>query len=171
MKIQKTILLALVVALLCCGALPVQAAEISAPPADQISSDLNYASVSKSFPVEIEMGDAGTLSTGEDGMQMVYVKASISKASSSSVVVSITTTANVICMDIGASVGVERWINNEWTPYSYLSLWAHGVSTMTETRVVTVESGYYYRINTTHMSISEYSTKFGYTTTKSVFVN
>ena len=171
MKIQKTILLAMVVALLCCGVLPVQAAEMSAPPADQISSDLNYASVSKSFPIEIEMGDAGTLSTGEDGMQMVYVHAAISKASSSSVTVTITTTANVMCMDIGASVGIERWINNAWEPYTYLSLWAHGVSTMTETRTVSVETGYYYRINATHMSISEYSTKFGYTTTRSVLVN
>ena len=171
MKIQKTILLALVVALLCCGVLPVQAAEISAPPADQISSDLNYASVSKSFPVEIEMGDAGTLSTGEDGMQMVYVKASISKASSSSVVVSITTAANIKCMEIGGSVGIERWINNKWELYKSFSRWEYGVSTMTATEEFPVETGYYYRISVTHMATSEYSVKFGYSTTKSVLVN
>ena len=171
MKIQKTILLAMVVALLCCGALPVQAAEISAPPADQISSDLNYASVSKSFPIEIEMGDAQPQISGGDGMQMIYVHAAISKASSSSVTVTITTTANMECMDIGATVGIQRWINNAWEPYTYLSLWAHGVSTMTETRTVSVETGYYYRVNASHLCASEKSSKFGSTTTKSVLVN
>ena len=163
MKIQKTILLAMVVALLCCGVLPVQAAEISAPPADQISSDLNYASVSKSFPIEIEMGDAQP--------QMVYIRASISKASSSSVTVTVETVANLKCIDIGASVEIQRWINNAWEPYTYLSLWAHGVSRMEETRTVSVETGYYYRINTTHMCISEKSSKYGSSTTKSVLVN
>lgn len=171
MKIQKTILLAMVVALLCCGVLPVQAAEISAPPADQISSDLNYASVSKSFPIEIEMGDAQPQLSGGDGMQMVYIRASISKASSSSVTVTVETVANLKCIDIGASVEIQRWINNAWEPYTYLSLWAHGVSRMEETRTVSVETGYYYRINTTHMCISEKSSKYGSSTTKSVLVN
>ena len=171
MKIQKTILLAMVVVLLCCGVLPVQAAEISAPPADQISSDLNYASVSKSFPIEIEMGDAQPQLSGEDGMQMVYIKASISKASSSSVVVSITTTANIKCMEIGGSVGIERWINNKWELFKSFSRWEYGVSTMTATEEFPVETGYYYRISVTHMATSEYSVKFGYSTTKSVLVN
>lgn len=169
MKMKRIGSLLLVVTLMFCNGLNALADETSAPPSNQISRDPNFSSDSISFPVG--MDSDGIMLTGEDGLQFIYIKSSISKGSSSSVIVSATSTANLICMNIGGTVRVQRWINNEWTTYYTFIAWGHGVSTYTTTKTVSVEPGYYYRVTANHTAITEQSGKYGTTTAKSIYIN
>lgn len=169
MKTKTFIAFLLVVVLTCYNTLNALANEVSAPPASQISSNPNYSIDSKSFPLA-KMSDDIQL-TGKDGLQWIHVQSSISKASSSSVTVMAISTANIICMDIGGTVRIKRWINNNWETYCTFFFWGHGVSTYTETKTISVEPGYYYKVTCNHTAISEQSGKYATSTTKSIYVN
>ena len=162
---KKIISLLLVIALLLCNGISVLSEEISTPPADQISSDLNFASDSKTFLTN------GTHSRDDD-FAIVYIYSGIAKASSSSVAVFATTTANQSCSTIGGISIVQRWYSNEWQTYDSFSFEDYVVSTVTDIRTISVESGYYYRVTTIHLAISADATyESAFTTTKSIYVN
>ena len=166
---KKIVSFLLTITLLLCNGIAVLAEEIPTPPADQISSNPNYAFAEKYFLIN-PAGNASP-NAGEDGLGLVYVHASISPNSSSSVLVTATTTANIICMDIGGFVCIERWINNDWSTYYLYPFWSHGVASFSTSEIITVESGYYYRIHTTHIAISMHSTASATIRTTSVLIN
>ena len=169
MKNKVFVAFLLVVVLTCYNTMNALADEISAPPANQISSNPNYSVDSKSFPV-IELPDDTRL-TGDDGLQWIHVQSSISKASSSSITVMAISTANVICMDIGGTVRVKQWKNNSWETYCTFFFWGHGVSSCSATKTVSVEPGYYYKVTCNHTAITEQSAKYATSSTKSIYIN
>ncbi len=144
--------------------------EIPTPPLAQISSDPNYASVSLHYSVFDGKND-GTMGTGQDGLQIVFASAAISKAGSSSVSIYATTESNIISTEIGGTVRVQRWINNGWETYQTYSFWDYITDECTGAATVGVESGYYYRLYVTHVAGTGYSTKTAYSTTASILVN
>ena len=141
----------------------------SAPPISQISKDPEFSIDTKYFLSNNSI--INPAETGEDGLQLTSISSSIKKQNSSTVTVSASTTANQVCVDIGGSVTVQRWINNAWTYYSGFSFWEHGVSSASTSRSISVASGYYYRVTVAHLAGTVHSTKSGHTTTKSIFVN
>lgn len=166
---KKIVSIVLVVMLLLCNGISVLAEENTTPPANQISDNPIFAEDEKVFPFSTNSDDS--LGMDRDGFELVVIRSGISKASSSSVKVSVTTTGNTICLQIGGISSIQRWYNNEWQRYYTFSFWDYGVSTCSDTRTITVESGYYYRITTTHKAFSPESMKIGYTTTTSILVN
>lgn len=142
---------------------------LSAPPTSQISKDPEFSMDTKFFPTNGSI--VYPTETGEDGLQLTTISSSIRKQNSSTILVSASTSANQICIDIGGSVTVQRWINNAWTYYSGFSFWEHGVSSASTSRSISVASGYYYRVTVAHLAGTVHSTKSGHTTTKSIFVN
>ena len=145
--------------------------EIPTPPLSQISSNPNYASVSWRNPAFINGNPDGIMGTGQDGLQIVFASASISKASSSSVSIYATTESNIESSEIGGIITIQRWINNRWEHYEGYDFWDYFTDECTGAATVGVESGYYYRLSVTHMAGTGYSTKFAYSTTASVLVN
>lgn len=143
--------------------------DLTTPPIYQISDDPEFAIDIKYFPSNNNM--LNPAQTGEDGLQLTSISSSIRREGSSTVLVSVSTIANQVCVDIGGSVTVQRWINNTWTYYCGFSFWEHGVSSASTSRSISVASGYYYRVTVAHMAGTVHSTKSGHTTTKSIFVN
>ena len=166
---KKIVSFLLIITLLLCNGISVLAEEIPTPPADQISNNPDCASIELFFPINhsgITLPNAG-----EDGLGIIYTQASISPYGSGSVIISVTTTANMLCMNIGGYAIIERWNNNTWSSYYTISFWSHNTSTYTATYNVAVESGYYYRVRSIHIADSEHSSVSVYAITKSIIVN
>lgn len=166
---KKIVSFLLIITLLLCNGISVLAEEIPTPPSDQISNNPDFAFYEKYF--NINHDENSSTRSGEDGLGIIYIQGSISKNDSSSVIITATTTANIICMDIGGSVCIERWYNNEWQTYFAYSFGSHAVSSYSTTNIIPVDSGYYYRIFTTHLAFSLYSTVYMSATSKSIYVN
>jgi hypothetical protein len=145
--------------------------EIPTPPLSQISSNPNYASVSWRNPAFINGNPDGIMGTGQDGLQIVFASASISKASSSSVSIYATTESNIISNEIGGIIYIERWNNNGWENYDTYSFRDYFIDVCSGSATIGVESGYYYRLSVTHIAGTGFSTKSAYSTTASVLVN
>ena len=166
---KKIVSFLLTITLLLCNGIAVLAEEIPMPPADQISSNPSYAFVEKHF--YYDQDENSSTRAGEDGMGIVYINALILPKSSNSVSISLTTTANMICMEIGGIYRIERWINNDWSIYTIDSFWSRSASSGSIETDISVESGYYYRIYCIHMAFSTRTTASIISTTESVLVN
>ena len=166
---KKIVSFLVIVTLLFPHGINVLADEIPTPPANQISSNPTFASDEKYFPVNpiqnSPMGDGG------DGLNLMLIQSTITKESSTSVTVTATTTANLVCIDIGAAVEIQRWHNNAWEHFYTLSFWDAGLSSTSITETISVATGFYYRVHTLHMASTWISSRTGYTTTKSILIN
>lgn len=137
---------------------------VSAPPANQISANPNYASVEKTFSVTDEAATRGKPS-------ITLVRAGISKSSSTSVTISATTESDITSSKIGGHMSVQRWINNSWSTYKTTYFWAYDTYRATSTKTITVPTGYYYRLYVTHVASNNSGTSSKTSITNSVFVN
>ena len=95
---------------------------------------------------------------------------SISKASSTSVNVSASTTANQTATQVGGTMYLQKWENNAWTNIKSQGFWDYGVTSKTGSATWTVTSGYYYRLRTVHSASLE-STVTRTTYTGGILVN
>ena len=158
----------LILTLMFTNGIAVLAEEVETPPADQISSNPNYASYTWIAPLN-GGSQAGINEVGEDGLQIVMVNASISK-NGSHIGASATTDTNIRSL-LGGTIHIQKWQNNKWnTVYSHY-FDDFGVCTATLTTGTSVESGYYYRVAVSHFAHTPYSSVYAYSTTQSVYVN
>jgi hypothetical protein len=165
---KKIFAFLLTLTLMFTNGIAVLAEEVETPPADQISSNPNYASYTWIAPLN-GGSQAGTNEVGEDGLQIVMVNVSMGK-SGSSVSATATTYTNINSV-LGGTVYIQKWQNNKWnTVYSEYFV-NYGACMATVTTGSVVESGYYYRVGVAHFAHTPYSSVFAYSTTQSVFVN
>lgn len=165
---KKIFAFLLILTLTFTNGIAVLAEQLDIPPADQISSDPNYASYTWIAPINAER-QTGTREVGEDGLQIVMVQASISK-NGSYVGASATTDTN-ISSDLGGTIYIQKWQDNKWnTVYSHYFI---TIASCTASLSVgtSVEPGYYYRVGVTHFAFTPYSIVHAYSTTQSIFVN
>lgn len=161
---KKIIVFLLALTLLLTNLNAVLAEEISAPPASQISPDLSYASVERTFSSSRE-----SLSRGKPNI--VYLHASIKKSSSTTITISATTESDIVSDSIGGRMAVQRWINNSWSTYATYSFWSYYASSATSKKTVSVPTNYYYRLVVTHIATNMDGMTAKQSTTSSVFIN
>ena len=169
MKKMRTMLLLSMLVLMISNTMCASADLASIPPSSQISADPNSSYCVIYFPVE-KIPEGSKLS-GEDGLSLIKVSSGISNRGSSSVSVSAETTANIACMSIGGIVRVQRWINNGWSTFCTYQYEAHGTSSSSFSQNVPVESGFYYRVLTSHSAITKYSGKYASSNTAGILIN
>lgn len=165
---KKVIAVLLTLVLILTNGITVLAEEVSAPPANQISADPNYAHAIYTAPVFAEKED--TLRSGEDGLIITFAESSLSK-SGTSLNVYARTDSNIISAEIGGTVRIQRWQNNKWTNYYTFSFFADDTATYSTSRTVSVESGHYYRVYVSHVAITPATTRTIGTSTQSVYIN
>ena len=165
---KKIVSFLLTITLLLCNGFTVSAEEIPTPPADQISFNPNYAFDENYYFFDPNQNNPN--SSGGDGLGLIYIYSGIRK-SGSNITASFTTTANLECTYIGAAVIIQRWNNNSWeTVYSF-SVWDYDVSSVSATKTINVDSGFYYRVRAMHVAATLLSSKSGVTVTQSILVN
>ena len=165
---KKIFAFLLTLTLMFTNGIAVLAEEVEVPPADQISSNPNYASYTWIAPIS-GGNQAGTNEVGEDGLKIVIVQASISK--NGSYIGATATTDSNITSDLGGTIYIQKWQNNKWnTVFSHYFI-SYGTCTASLSTGTSVESGYYYRVGVSHFAFTPYSTVHAYSTTQSVFVN
>ena len=165
---KKIFAFLLTLTLMFTNGIAVLAEEVETPPADQISSNPNYASYTWIAPLN-GGSQAGTNEVGEDGLQIVMVNVSMGK-NGSTIGASATTYTNIESV-LGGTIYIQKWQNNKWnTVYSeYFAEYGACVATLTTN--ASVETGYYYRVVVSHFAHTPYSSVYAYSTTQSVFVN
>lgn len=166
---KKTVVILLTLILMMTNLGTVLADTVSAPPANQISANPNYAEVELFFSksthnlsIASEQGEAPVIT---------YVKSSISKKSTTSVSISAITETSSSVTRLGGYINVQRWINNKWSTYTTISFWNYNAARATKSTTVSVPSGYYYRLRVNHVAINTYGTKQVTSITTSVLVN
>lgn len=161
---KKTLVCLLVFVLMFTNLSSILAEPVSAPPASQISADLDFAEVEWTLSSDRETENRGAPT-------IVFLKASIRKSSSTSVTVSATTESDIISQQIGGRMVIQRWINNNWTTYKSYPFWSFNTTQATSTKTVTVPSGYYYRLIVYHIATAIGGTSAIQSTTSSTLVN
>lgn len=165
---KKIFAFLLTLTLMFTNGIAVLAEEVEVPPADQISSNPNYASYTWRAPFDAEK-QMGTREVGEDGLQIVMVNVSMNK-NGSYIGASATTDTN-IKSDLGGTIHIQKWQNNKWNDvYSHYFV-AFETCTATLSTGTSVESGYYYRVVVSHFAHTPFSSVFAYSATQSVFIN
>lgn len=159
MKKMLTFLLTLTLLLTNLGA--VLAETVSAPPASQISANPEYASVKKYF---LGAGDTRDFA-------ITFISSSIGKKSSSSVAITAVTESNTTAIRIGGTIYVQQWKNNAWRNYTSTSFWSYDTTRASTGKIVSVESGYYYRIKVYHTASDNTELTQAVSTTTSVLVD
>lgn len=89
-----------------------------------------------------------------DEFKLVMGLAQLDKRSSTSAYIYGYTEANEKASTIGGTVTLQQWKNNKWNNYFTLSFNAYDSLSAKGSTVVTVDSGYYYRVVTTHRAMS-----------------
>lgn len=161
---KKTLICMLVFVLMFTNLSSILAEPVSAPPANQISANPDFAEVEWMLSSEREVGNRGAPT-------IVYLEATIGKSSSTSITISAETDTDIVCAFIGGHVTVQRWINNSWDTYYSYSFWDYNKAIGTTTRTVTVASGYYYRLVVAHVASNADGTVGKQSTTTSILVN
>lgn len=161
---KKIIVFLLTLTLMLTNLNAVLAEGISAPPASQISADLSYASVERTFQAE-----SANVTRGKPSI--IFTRASIGKSSSTSVTIIVTTQSDISSDKIGGQIRLQRWINNSWSPYQSVSFWSYYTDRATKTQTFTVPTGYYYRLVVAHIASTADGTSSKLSTTGSVLVN
>lgn len=146
----------------------VLAEEVETPPADQISSNPNYASYTWIAPINAG-NQAGINEVGEDGLRIVMVNVSMNK--NGSYIGATATTDTNIESNLGGTIYIQKWQNNKWnTVYSHY-FEDFGLCSATLSTGTYVDSGYYYRVAVSHFAYTPYSIVHAYSTTQGVYVN
>lgn len=161
---KKIVVFLLMIALMMTNLGAVLADTVSAPPANQISSNPNYSNIENTFSALNDTGSRGKPS-------IVFTRAGISKNSSSSVKIVATTESNVTSLKIGGRMIIQQWNNNAWNTYKTSSFWAYNTTQATSTKTITVASGYYYRLVVTHIASNHDGTSAKTSTTNSLLIN
>lgn len=159
MKKMLTFLLTLTLLLTNLGA--VLAETVSAPPANQISANPNYASVEKYFP---EAGDTRDFAID-------FIRSTIGKKSSSSISVSAVTETNTTAIRLGGTIYVQQWKNNSWHNYGSTGFWDYDTTRASTLQTLSVETGYYYRLKVYHTASDNSGTIQVVSTTTSILVD
>ena len=165
---KKIFAFLLALTLMFTNGIAILAEEMDVPPADQISSNPNYASYTWIAPLN-GGSQAGTNSVGEDGLQIVMIQSSISK-NGSTIIASATTDTNIET-DLGGVIHVQKWQNNRWNNVSSYYFVAYEECTASEITYTPVESGFFYRVSVSHFAHTPFSSVYAYSTTQSVYVN
>lgn len=112
----------------------------------------------------------GSRAYGDDGLEIMFAKAGISR-SGSSVVITARTTTNISARKIGGTVYLQKLVDNQWvTCYSY-SFFETDSTLASTTRSVSVETGTSYRVRVRHEARSEYTAKVVTNTSEAIAVN
>ena len=159
MKKRLTMVILLVLALV--AACAVAFAEESAPPQDEISKNPDFSMVEWRQVLR------------SDEFSVIMGLASLDKRSSTSVYIYGYTEANQKASTVGGTVTLQQWKSNQWNNYYKINFNAYDSLSASGSGVVTVESGYYYRVVTTHKAMSyagEQAPRKGMTT-KSVYID
>lgn len=159
MKKMLTFLLTLTLLLTNLGA--VLAETVSAPPANQISANPNFASVEKTFHEAINSRD----------LSIDFIRSSIGKKSSSSISVSAVTETNTVAVRIGGTIYVQQWKNNGWSNYGSTGFWEYSTARASTVKTISVESGYYYRLKVYHTASDANDLTQVVSTTTSILVD
>lgn len=101
---------------------------------------------------------------------ITYVEAGIS-VSGSGVHITGTTEANKVANSIGGYATIQRWENNTWKTYKQTSFLSIEASSCSLDKTISVDGGYYYRLEIAHTAGLNGEFKQVNSTTKSVFVN
>jgi len=140
------------------------------PPEDQISTNPNFAQDIWFAPIQAQTDNGdGPLFDGGDGLQLVMVCSSISP-NGAGVSVFAETDANLICGEIGGTIHIQRWSNNEWNNYYSFVFSEDSVSSASISQTISVQSGYYYRVSVSHYAATAASVKRAHTTTQSILI-
>lgn len=165
---KKIFAFLLTLTLMFTNGIAVLAEEVEVPPADQISSNPNYASYTWRAPVDAEK-QMGTREVGEDGLQIVMVNVSMN-INGLYIGASATTDTNIYSF-LGGTIYIQKWKNNQWNTVFSQYFEATAACTASLSTGTSVESGYYYRVGVAHFAHTAYSSVFAYSTTQSAFVN
>lgn len=137
--------------------------EHSLPPLNEISSNPNSATFTWHKDVSIQ---------DVEKKEICFTRTGISKLSSTSVSISQTTETNANAGIIEGFMFVQRWYNNKWESYASFDFGKSNTTICESAHVVSVESGYYYRLAVTHIAIFDAGQVSSCDTyTKSIFVN
>lgn len=88
--------------------------------------------------------------TYSSGVSISSTTASISKASSSSVTIKASTSANMTCNMVGGIATIQQWTGSAWVSYKTYSFYGYDRSSYSLSKTVSVASGYSYRLVVTH---------------------
>lgn len=163
---KKVFAILLTLVLILTNGITVLAEEVSTPPANQISNNPNYSCTTMRF---YNIG-SNNLKEGEDGLSFVMLQGSISR-SGSSIIAYGYTEANLSCDPVGGTVRIQRWKNNKWNTYYSFNFKGYGVRSFSGTQTVSVEPGFYYRVQVSHRADTLYSTIYATSTTSSIYIN
>lgn len=105
-----------------------------------------------------------------DALAFTRVVASITKYSSSAVYVRGVTEVNKVTSVVGLIMYVEQWKDNAWNSYSMTSFTEYDTDSMSATKVVNVESGYYYRVVIKHRAYGVAESIYDVTNTNGILV-
>lgn len=137
--------------------------EQSLPPLNEISSNPNSATFT--WHKDVSTHDV-------EKKEICFTRTGISKLSSTSVSISQTTETNANAGIIEGFMFVQRWYNNKWESYASFDFGKSNTTICESAHVVSVESGYYYRLAVTHIAIFDAGQVSSCDTyTKSIFVN
>lgn len=165
---KKIFAFLLTLTLIFTNGIAVLAEEVETPPADQISSNPNYASYTWVAPINVEQRQE-TREAGEDGLKIVMVHVSLTK-NGTYIGTSAQTDTNIES-NLGGTIYIQKWQNNRWNTVFSQGFIALGSCTASLSTGDFVESGYYYRVGVAHFAYTPYSSLYAYSTSQSVFVN
>lgn len=137
-------------------------ADADVPPQSLISDNPNYST----FEWRRTFVPYGS----DDALAFTRVVSSISKNSSSSVYVRGVTEVNKVTSVVGLIMYVEQWKDSKWNSYSMISFTEYDTDAMSATKVVDVESGYYYRLVIKHRALGVAESIYDVTNTNSILV-
>lgn len=153
--------LLLALAFLACCAVALADDGIEVPPTELISENVTFSLVEWHENVM----------TIDDELKLMLVSAGISKYNSTNVAVRVVAQANKTCVYVGGHVGVQRWKDNKWNNYNTATFTRPNTNEASLEKLVSVESGYYYRLvfaSFAHYGVEDVNRTV---TTKSVLVN
>jgi len=128
-------------------------------------------------PPQMQTADTATFSSiawsnqlATSSFQISYVDSTISKVSSTSVKVSASTEANSTADDIGGTITIQRWKDNQWSSYKTVSFYGFDRDSYSTTKTVSIASGYSYRLSVYHTASLGSSSDSVRSTTNSILV-
>ena len=130
------------------------------PPADEISNDPNESLV------EIEFYST----QGATGFSIVQATSSIKKLSSTSVSCSASTSVSQLVPTVSNTIRLQKYENGQWHNVNSSGKTAINSSSCSQTKVFTVQAGYYYRAYTFHVAESASDSDSKYAISKAILV-
>lgn len=153
--------LLLALAFLACGSVALADDGIEVPPTELISENVNFSLVEwhmNVMPID-------------DELKLMLVSAGISKYDSTHVSFRVIAQANKTCIFVGGHATVQQWKDNKWNNYNRTTFTAPNSYEAILEKIVSVESGYYYRLGFSSFAQCGLEDVNRTVTTKSILVN